>query len=291
MKILLIGHSIIDHFAGDDIDTAKPGGIFYSALAMCSVIKPGDELFLLTGFNKKSFHLFERVYSKTNMEFSSPFDEMPEVILKTSGQGEREEIYKNISFSLSFDKIKNWNMFDVILINMVTGFDISVEQLSAIRKNFSGKIYFDVHTLSRGVDESMQRIFRPVPDVEKWLANIDIIQCNEIELKTISKSSDEFDCAREILACGSKILIITKGGKGSSVYFLKDGKIQLLNCEAEKVVAVNKIGCGDVFGAVFFYFYISKNDVNYSLRRANNAGALTAAHNNLINLTRIGIDD
>ncbi len=291
MKILLIGHSIIDHFAEEANDVAKPGGIFYSALAMCSVIKPEDELFLLTSFSKKSFHLFEGVYSQTNMEFSSPLDEMPEVILKTSIQGEREEIYKNISSSMSFGKIKDWNMFDAILINMITGFDITAEQLNDIRKNFSGKIYFDVHTLSRGVDESMQRIFRPVPNIEKWLANIDILQCNELELKTISKSNDEFNSAQEILAGGSKILIITKGDKGSSVYFLKDGIIQLLNCKAEKIIAVNKIGCGDIFGAVFFYSYISKNDVNYSLRLANKAGASAAANSNMINLTRMDFDD
>lgn len=291
MKILLIGHSIIDHFAEDSVNNEKPGGVFYSTLGICSAAKHEDEIFLLTSYNNKSFHLFEKVYSKVNLKYSSEFENMPEVTLKTLVQGEREEIYKNISSKISVEKVKDWNIFDGILINMITGFDISVEQLNMIRNNFNGKIYFDVHTLTRGVDESMKRCFRPVPDVEKWLACIDIIQCNDNELKTIAKSESEYDCAREVLAGGPEILVITKGDQGSSIYFMEDNKIGFFHCEAEKINAVNKIGCGDIFGAVFFYSYISKNDAANSLRLANKAGAAAASIKNLINLEKIDIND
>ena len=42
--------------------------------------------------------------------------------------------------------------------------------------------------------------------------------------------------------------------------------------DAEKVQAINKIGCGDIFGVVFFYTYIKDNDVIKSLKTANEAG-------------------
>jgi hypothetical protein len=48
---------------------------------------------------------------------------------------------------------KELSGFNGIMINMISGFDITLEQLKTIRKNFSGPVYMDVHTFSRGVDK------------------------------------------------------------------------------------------------------------------------------------------
>lgn len=291
MKILLIGHSIIDHFEELNSEISKPGGIFYSALGILSLVKPEDEIFLLTGWNQKTIHLFEKLYSKANLTFANKVEEMPEVLLKTSGEGEREEIYKNLSSKLSIDRVNDWNQFNGILINMITGFDISFDQLKTIRKNFKGTIYFDVHTLSRGVDANMEREFRPIPQIREWLSNIDILQCNENELKTIVQGKDEFNCAEEIFQFGPQIIIITKGEKGVRTFFLENRGIKSLFLKAEQVDAINKIGCGDIFGAVFFYSYISNGDVNKSLISANKAGAMAAAAKNLAFKREIKLND
>ena len=50
--------------------------------------------------------------------------------------------------------MKDLNKFDGIFINMITGFDINQKQIEDVRKKFKGLIYFDVHTLSRGVSEA-----------------------------------------------------------------------------------------------------------------------------------------
>ncbi len=291
MKILLIGHSIIDHFEELNGGISKPGGIFYSLLGILSLTGREDEIFLLTCRNENSFHLFEALYSRVNQTFINKVENMPEVILKTSGSGEREETYKNLSSRLTIDKVNNWNKFDGILINMITGFDITLDQLKTIRKDFRGTIYFDIHTLSRGVDTNMNRIFRPVPHIKEWLANIDILQCNENELKTIVQDKDEFYCAKEILQFGPQIIIVTKGEKGAQAYSLENGEIKSFFLNAERVDAVNKVGCGDIFGAVFFYSYISTRDVNNSLRLANKAGANAAATKNLTNKREIKLND
>jgi len=291
MKILLIGHSIIDHFEELNSEISKPGGIFYSLLGILSLAGREDEIFLLTCRNEKSFHLFKELYSKANLTFINEAENMPEVILKTSGSGEREETYKNLSSRLTIDKVNDWNKFDGILINMITGFDITLDQLKTIRKDFSGTIYFDVHTLSRGVDANMERKFRPVPQIKEWLANIDILQCNESELKTIVQDKDEFNCAKEILQFGPRIIIVTKGEKGAQTYSLENGDIKSLFLKAERVDAMNKVGCGDVFGAVFFYSYISTRDVNNSLQLANKAGASAAAAKNLTIKREIKLND
>jgi hypothetical protein len=290
MKILLIGHSVIDHFDELKIEISKPGGLFYSALGILSLAKDGDDIFLLTSMNEKSFHLFEKLYSKLNLKFINHVEEMPEVILKTSGAGEREETYKNLSSQLNIDFVKDWHQFDGILINMITGFDISLPQMKTIRQYFKGTIYFDLHTLSRGVGPNMERVFRSVPQSGEWLSNIDILQCNENELRTISRQKDEFNCAKELFKFGIRIIIITKGSKGSQTYYVEKGEVKSLFMEAERVNGVNKIGCGDIFGAVFFYSYISTGDVRKSLQNANKAGAL-AASNNLSISNEIRLND
>lgn len=291
MKILLIGHSIIDHFEELNGEISKPGGIFYSLLGILSLAGREDEIFLLTSRNENSFHLFDELYSRVNQTFINKVEHMPEVILKTSGAGERKETYKNLSSRLTIEKVNDWNNFDGILINMITGFDITLDQLKTIRKDFRGTIYFDIHTLSRGVDKNMDRIFRPVPHINEWLADIDILQCNENELKTIVQDEDEFYSAKQILQSGPKILIVTKGEKGAQAYSLENGEFKSLFLKAERIDAVNKVGCGDVFGAVFFYSYISTRDVNNSLRLANKAGAGAAATKNLTNKREIKLND
>jgi sugar/nucleoside kinase (ribokinase family) len=287
MKILLIGHSIIDYFEEAETNAQKPGGLFYSALGIMSKATPDDKVALLTSWNEKSFELFREVYSSADLSMSNKITEMPSVILKTSHAGEREETYTNLSVRLSTEEVSNWNFFDAIMINMITGFDLSLEQLNQIRKHFTGTIYMDVHTLARGVNQNMKREFRQIPKVKEWMSNISVVQVNESELKTVCESTNEYLCAKNILSWGPEILIVTKGEQGAVLYKRDKEGLQRIEADAVKVNSVNKIGCGDIFGAVFFYSYISTKDVRFSLNNANRAGALAASIKNLTNCSRL----
>ncbi|MCX6175616.1 MAG: carbohydrate kinase family protein [Ignavibacteriales bacterium] len=291
MKIILIGHSIIDHFEGTEEKISKPGGVFYSTIGINSIKKSTDQIYLLSGWNRKSFHLFQDLYSKVELDRTNKLINIPEVYLKISSESEREETYKNMTENLSIKSVSNWNIFDGILINMITGADISLEQIKYIRNNFKGIIYFDVHTLSRGVDNKMKREFRLIPSVNEWLSCINILQCNENELETIVQYQNEINSAEKILSSGPNILIITKGERGAQVYCQFKGEVKNLFVNAIEVNSVNKIGCGDIFGAVFFYTYISTNDIYISLNRANKAGAVAASRNDLTSHPEIELND
>lgn len=268
MKILLIGHSIIDNIKRGGEYKTFPGGIFYSLLGTMSVSRSEDEIYLLTGYNSKSFHLFDKLYSKVSLRYSQIIDDLPEVILDLRDNEERKETYKNLSTGLSLDQINDWNQFDGILINMVTGFDISLGQLKVIRNKYSGPIYFDFHTLSRGINSNLERNFRPLPSADEWLRNIDLLQCNEMELRTISILTNELEAAKHIIDKGLKLLIITKGEKGADLYYSQNSIIKLLHNPAISAKAINKIGCGDIFGAVFFYNYLCCHSLEISLDQA-----------------------
>ena len=164
---------------------------------------------------------------------------------------------------------------------MITGYDITLEQLKEIRRNFSGMIYLDVHSLSRGITENKTRVFRQITDFNDWASCADFIQANQLEVKTLSDREDEFGISSEILKFETKALIVTKGDKGASVYFKQNEKIEHIHVPAEKVKSVNKVGCGDIFGSVFFYTYLKTKNVAESLVTANSAAGKTAATNNL----------
>jgi sugar/nucleoside kinase (ribokinase family) len=280
MKLLIIGHSVEDHICSGTEEIIKAGGIYYTVLGLVNYTLPGDEIFLATYVEKNNYHLFSDAYDKLKKDYIKETDSIPKVFLTIHPDKEREEKYDSLTDEIIIDGI-NLNRFDGIYINMVTGFDVSLRQLKRIRKKYNGLIYMDIHTLSRGFDKNMKREFRLIDERMEWLGLIDIVQVNNSELFTISDKKNEEDAALQILSSNVKILIITKESAGSKIFTLKNKEILSTFIPSEKIICTNKIGCGDVFGGIFFYNYLASNkDELTALKLANIAGALTASKTN-----------
>lgn len=280
MKILVIGHSVEDHIHQIDEENIKPGGIYYSVLGLSKIISPEDKIHLVTALQKSNEYLFSDVYDKINKNNISWVEEIPKVHLIIHDSKERTECYENVSKNLNID-YSILKSFDGILINMITGFDITLEQLQEVRKHFSGLIYLDVHSLSRGFDESKTRVFRQIPEFNKWTSLVDIIQTNELEAKTLFYYQDESQIAAEILKQGSRFFIVTKGDAGARIYFKRNDEVESVFVPAEKIHTLNKVGCGDIFGGVFLYTYLKTNNFYKSLTSANIAAGKSASTQNL----------
>jgi len=287
MKLLVIGHSVEDHIHYKDRDVQKdsfgeikPGGIFYSAASLVNYKNEEDEIYLCTQLEKSKEGLFSSVYDKLNKEYIQYVDTIPKVHLMIKDEGEREECYGSINknLTLSLNEIEK---FDGILINMITGFDLSLEQLVSIRQNYNGPVYLDVHTFSRGLANDMKRDFRVIPDFNKWAENVDIIQVNKYELKTLSLKQKDEDIIEEVLNFSVRYLIVTLEKEGAKLYTSEKNNLLVSHEPAIKVNVKNKIGCGDVFGSVFFYNYIKLKDVNKALKLANIAAGCAASFSEL----------
>ena len=289
MKLLVVGHTVEDHISIDGIDYVKPGGIFYTALALKNFVDKEDKVFLNTYVQQENYHLFEEVFSgfdRSNLKF---VERIPKVYLTLHNFKERGETYESMSQSLEVD-ISNLNLYDGILINMITGFDISLNQLKEIRKSYSGLIFMDVHTLCRGLDENLKREFRLIPNFKEWASSVDILQANENEIRSLSEQSEEFEIAKEILSNGVKIFIVTKGSLGARIYTVKNNEIISIFKSALKIESKNMVGTGDVFGAVFFYNYIRTKDAVYSLNLANTAAGCAASYYDFKNFENLKED-
>ena len=280
MKILVIGHTVVDRIFTKGNEIVKPGGIFHSIIALKNISEKKDEIYLCSAVSKTGEDIFAELYNKINRKYVNYVDRIPEVKLTLHDGKEREEIYNNINQNL-IPPMDDLNDFDGIFINMITGFDVTLKQMERIRKGFKGVIYFDVHTFSRGVTEDMNRYFRRIPEFFKWASNIDILQANEKEMQTLSGKSDEIEIAAELISYGIEFIIVTKAEQGATLFFNKDDKIESVFIESIKVNAVNKVGCGDIFGAVFFYNYIKSGDIIDSLRFANITAGVSTLYSHI----------
>ncbi len=336
MKILLIGHSVEDHLLSNGKEAVTPGGIFYSALGYEMICKKENEISLNTSIEKNNEHLFSEVYDKLNKKYISVEKEIPNVFLTLYENKERDECYNKITKNLEVN-LDDLNLFDGIHINMITGFDISINQLEGIRKIFKGMIYIDIHTLARGLDSDMKRNFRTIPNFEKWANAVDIIQVNEEELLTLDEEKDPQKIIYSVLNYGLKFIIVTKGKSGAKVYWLINEELNSVFVNAKKLntdstpFLKNKnnypiknlpargcalpnfnrenvstetgsremtiknyesktnrqVGCGDIFGSVFFYFYLKTNDLTAALTKANDIAGLVSTKNNLDDLLKM----
>ncbi|MFH1194742.1 MAG: PfkB family carbohydrate kinase [bacterium] len=280
MKLLVIGHSVIDKIVAGENIIIKPGGVFYSALGLSLLKKASDDFYLLTAVNPVDIQIFSNIFKNFDTHYSPTIQATPAVRLIIPDNSEREEVYENFAGPLPIFQVEDINSFDGILLNMITGFDVQISELKTFATDYRGLIYFDVHTLSRGVDENNRRVFRKIPDATQWLDCVDIVQANNYELLTLSGIENEFESAKFILSRRPHILIITMGETGAKIFYCENGEIKNKFITAEKVNAVNKIGCGDIFGSVFFYSYISTQDIHESLRRANIAASYITLVNN-----------
>jgi sugar/nucleoside kinase (ribokinase family) len=262
MKILVVGHSVLDFINSDKGKKISAGGIYYSISAFNRLKKNDNEIFLCSQFEDETYNYFADEFEKVNSSFLQKTDKIPRVHLNLQKDKERHEKYENITNKLDL-KFSNLKYFDGILINMITGFDITLDQLMQLRQNYSGLIYIDIHTLSRGLDDDYKREFRTIPDFESWAKCLDIIQVNQNEFYTLSHKKIEMEIVEELFSFGIKILCVTKGEFGARVYFKNQNEITSYFVAAKKIRNPNVIGCGDVFGASFFYSYIrNKNTIN-----------------------------
>lgn len=275
MKLLVIGHSVVDRIKINDKITVKPGGIFYTTAGLLNFINSGDEVYLCSKMDRKNYSLFENVYKNFNLSRIDWVDKIATVELVIHKDIERWEHYDSVPESLSLQPEIDYGSFDGILINMINGVDISIDDLKVIRKSFSGPVYFDVHTLARGVGSDNHRYFRTIPDADKWFSLIDIVQANEYEILTFCESDDERIIAEWTLNLGVSHLIVTKGAAGATYYsFDNNSSLMEEHIEAETFNSLNKVGCGDIFGAVAFYNFLASGDMIHSLKLANRAAGI-----------------
>ncbi|KPK74642.1 MAG: hypothetical protein AMJ89_05750 [candidate division Zixibacteria bacterium SM23_73] len=254
------------------------GGILYNVLALSYLGREDVKIYPVCNLGydvygqvvshlKNCDNLELRGIKKVNCKNNHAF-------LLINKKNQREETLKNKVPPLSFSQIKPFLEADVILVNFISGFDLSLLTLKKIRENTDALIFMDVHSLTLGVDPAKgggKRFFAAPENWREWIRQADMVQMNLPELKELSKrnlkSQQEIkEFGKYILNSGPKAVLVTLGEEGSLMIF--DDKVQKF--KGLKVQRFkDSTGCGDVFSAGFLICYMHTKNLIKSVNFAN----------------------
>jgi sugar/nucleoside kinase (ribokinase family) len=181
---------------------------------------------------------------------------------------------KDIAPPIPFDRIRRHLDADAVLVNMVSGLDLTLETLDEIRMTIRGRavpMHFDYHNLTLGIDAGHERMRRPLPEWRRWAFMIDTVQLNQYEAATLAlERLTEEQTAGHLLTLGVKGVLVTRGPDGVTLY---DNDHKHVRRRGIPGVAIGFrgaiVGCGDVFGAAFLMSGIRGADLMAAATAAN----------------------
>jgi sugar/nucleoside kinase (ribokinase family) len=288
MTIVVIGHLCLDVIhQTDQTETQSYGGIFFSVAALANLLaEEGDSVLPVFGVGKTDYDPFiERLRQYPNVDtsgiykFNAPTNQV-DLLYSTSSK--RRERSRFIAEPIQWKKVRqHLDGADMVLVNMISGFDITLETLDEIRikvRDDHTPVYMDVHSLTLGIDEDFVRFHRPVEAWRRWLFMLHAVQMNEEEAAILTlESLDEPALAKHVLALNTKAMHITRGDRGSTLFVDIRKQIQRVDIPAvEPEKAVDPTGCGDVFAAAYCAYYMKNEDITGATQFANRVASSNA---------------
>ena len=295
MTITIIGHLCIDEIhapinpGADPVKHERFGGIYYTLMTLASIASPKDKIQPVFGVGERDFEgLIEAVKHLANVETDGIFKikgETNRVHLFYERTNEnRIECSNHIAEPIPFPKIKPFLDTDGILINMVSGSDITLETLDKIRmtvRDARTPMHFDFHSLTMGIDQDYKRFRRPLTDWRRWCFMMNCIQMSEEEMTGLTAEKfDEQTLINHLMPLMVTALIITRGDRGVTTILQENKRLTRHDHAAASFgQVVDTVGCGDVFGAAFFSRFIAGKNYLQATEYANQVAGLKATFN------------
>jgi sugar/nucleoside kinase (ribokinase family) len=286
VTITVVGHLCLDiiHHSNSE-ETRSYGGIFFSLATLANLLGPKDTILPVFGVGKSDYDAFiERLHSYPNIDTSGIYKingPTNQVDLVYHDEHERTECSQNIADPVAWKKIHSYVESDMVLVNMISGFDVTLETLDALRievRESHIPVYMDVHSLTLGISADAKRFHRPVVDWRRWLFWLHAVQMNETEAAALTPERfDETTLAKQALALNTKAMFITRGARGYTAFIDEHKQTQRIDAEGiTEGSAVDATGCGDVFGAAYCAHYLKSKNIRASASFANRVAAKNA---------------
>jgi hypothetical protein len=278
MRLLVLGHLSLDVFhpaEGNELE--EPGGLFRSVAALSSLCGRNDRIIPVAGVGTKEYaQILSRFAALPSVDTGGLYRQnVPVHRVHYYFRDERDyvECARELAPPIPFQRIKPHLDVDGILINMVSGVDITLETLDEIRmavRNDGIPIHLDYHNLTTAVNDRHERVRRPLLEWRRWAFMVDTLQCNEEEIAGLTlEGLPEPATAGHMMTLGVKGLLVTRGIRGVTLY---TSQHKTLMREDIPVPAGSEprmaIGHGDVFGAAFWITYRKTRDLLASVTEA-----------------------
>lgn len=279
MKIVIIGtinKDLIFPYSGSSIESF--GGIFYSLSALNSFADDSTTIYPVSFIGNDVYSdllsllkELSRVDPAALILINQPNHK---VVLKYHSPEERSETALFNFPPLEWQHIKNMSHADFYIINMITGWDLSLEAFQKLSKLHYSNIYLDVHFLVMGIDAHGKRFPLRPANIFSWLKGARFIQMNQREFFIINQDRLNVPEFFEKYFQSDQYLIITQGSQGANLVFRENSMIISKHFPAVPLSdIVDVTGCGDVFGVGFVWSYLQYEDVHRAVEFANRAAA------------------
>ncbi|MFQ5630734.1 MAG: carbohydrate kinase family protein [bacterium] len=172
-----------------------------------------------------------------------------------------------------------------ILVNMITGVDISFDALQWLSEQSPAMLYLDFHSLALGIDAQGKRYYRKPKNWQAWLQVVDFVQMNEDEAACLCgkkgiKTFIQFlkELLDETNLSGAFVTLGENGALAGTKNMHGNTEIKHISAMADNIVIRDIIGCGDAYGAGFFIHYLAKQDFWQAAEFANRVAARNATY-------------
>jgi adenosine kinase len=291
MKICIIGSINYDEIIMPNLEKKTGlGGIIYNILPLSFLFKESATIYPVTDIGEDRLEdvlnilkMYKNV-DITGIKINPDGTNFAQLLYRRGGQ--RDEILTIKSKQITYDDVKPYLDANIILINFITGMELTLDTIKKIRDNSTALAIFDVHSLSLGIDSNGKRYLRPIKNWHRWVENFDVIQVNEQELSMLVnkmvrfRKRDFMKAATKILKLGPRILLVTYGSRGARVVYRSEDEYLYKWIPAINISrAIDPTGCGDVFTAGFIYGYAKYKDIPLATKIATYIASIKCSSN------------
>lgn len=184
---------------------------------------------------------------------------------------------------------------DALLVNFISGHELTLTDATAVRRGFGGRIYADLHSLFLGVATDGRREPRPLPDWERWMTCFDAVQLNADEMDLLRGDTPLDTQARRVLGLGPNVLTCTTGADGALCWSTvangfgaprDDGSVVRHEIAAHPVTEPDPTGCGDVWAGAMCCRLLAGDSVPEAAREASRLAASAARRSGVSGLAQ-----
>ncbi len=310
MNYLVIGEPCVDLLHKENGEVFHSyGGVLYSIISLAVLSGNNDSVYPLMNLGEDEFENITNIlksYPKIKLDgvnkVAHPTKKV-HLYISNYRSGKKAKIEHSLAdtYTLPFEYIEKFlPNVDAILINMISGVDISLDTLKKIRTNFKGFIHMDIHNLVMKTNNEGFREHTNLENWREWCTNTDTIQMNEYEIGTLSREKrNDYEIAEEILININNLMtgvIVTKGKLGVSGFTRKEktfGDVKFFDLDRYDVQAiesphfVDTTGCGDVFGASFTIDFSKTKDFKKGLHYATRIASYKTSVSGIFELNKL----